>query len=214
MSTSEELQRARELIARHDAEEREKAIKTGVTALGGTVPSSVVGLRLDLGCGPNPREGFEGVDCRQYDGKVRHIVDLTRIPWPWASNSVAEVHASHFIEHLDATERVNFANELYRILVPGGKCSIIVPHWSSCRAYGDMTHKWPPVCEFWFYYLKKEWRDANAPHNDQLYTCNFDAVWGYALHPDLLVRSQEAQQYAIAWHKEACQDMMATLTKL
>src|SRR4029450_1928126 len=95
--------------------------------------------------------------------------------------SVEEAHASHFVEHLNATQRIHFVNELYRVLIPGAKCQIIVPSWSSCRAYGDLTHQWPPISEFWFYYLSKDWRAQNAPHND-FYQCDFDVTWGYGLH--------------------------------
>ena len=168
-------------------------------------------LRLDFGCGPNPREGFEGVDIRPFDGKVKHVFDL-RNKWQWTDNSVAEAHSSHFVEHLEATERIHFVNELYRILIPNGKCTIIIPHWASCRAYGDLTHKWPPVSEFWFYYLKKEWRDTQAPHND-MYTCNFEATWGYSLMPQVAARNQEYQMFAMQYYKEACQDIICTLVK-
>ena len=82
----------------------------------------------------------------------------------------------------------------------------------TCRAYGDLTHQWPPVSEFWFYYLNAEWRKVNAPHNDG-YTCDFDATWGYSLHPSLNVRNVEYQQFALNAHKEAAQDIVATLTK-
>lgn len=169
-------------------------------------------MKLDFGCGPHPREGFEGVDVRSFDGKVAHIVDLRRTPWPWADESVEEAHASHLVEHLTASERIQFCNELWRILIPGGKCQIIVPHWASCRAYGDLTHQWPPVSEFWFYYLDKPWRDQNAPHNDA-YTCHFHATWGYSMREDLLVRNQEYQQFALQNYKETALDLMATLTK-
>jgi SAM-dependent methyltransferase len=177
-----------------------------------TLARKIIALkRLDFGCGPHPREGFEGVDVRSFDGKVTHVLDL-RKPWPWKDGSVAEAHASHFVEHLTASERVHFVNELYRVLVPGGKCTIITPNWSSCRAYGDVTHQWPPVSEFWYYYLLKEWRAINAPHNDG-YTCDFDATWGWSLHPSLLTRNAEFQQDALTWHKEAGQDLIATLTR-
>lgn len=175
-------------------------------------------LKLDFGCGPNTREGFEGVDAIAFPG-VRHQVDLRVTPWPWADQSVAEAHASHLIEHLTAPERVAFVNELHRILVPGGTCQIIVPHWCSCRAYGDPTHQWPPVSEFWFFYLLRSWREANAPHTDGRhatgvgFTCDFDATWGYAMRGDLLVKNQEAQHFALNNYKEAAQDLVATLTK-
>lgn len=174
-------------------------------------------MKLDLGAGKNKKEGFEGVDSIAFDG-VDHVVDLTVTPWPFEDNSVDEVHCSHFVEHLTGRERVSFVNELYRILKPGAKATIIVPHWASCRAYGDMTHQWPPVSEFWFYYLKKEWRSVNAPHDDiefnpHGYSCDFDAAWGYSLNQALHARNAEYQQYAISNFKEACQDIICTMTK-
>ena len=174
-------------------------------------------LKLDFGCGPHKREGFNGVDAIAFPG-VDFVVDLTKTPWPWDNNSVAEAHASHFIEHLTALQRVAFCNEIDRILVPGGKCSIVVPHWASCRAYGDPTHQWPPVSEFWFYYLSREWRTANAPHTDAEhlkggFSCDLHVGWGYSLRDDVLVRAQEYQQFAIQNYKEVCLDTLATLTK-
>lgn len=173
--------------------------------------------KLDFGCGPHKREGFQGVDALPFVG-VDHVVDLTKTPWPWDDNSVAEAHASHFAEHLTAMQRVAFVNELYRILVPGGTCQVITPHWASCRAYGDPTHQWPPLSEFWFFYLNKDWRMQNAPHTDAQhlpggFNCNFDATWGYSLKPELTVRNQEYQQMAIQNYKEVCLDTIATLTK-
>lgn len=181
-------------------------------------PVEEVDLKLDFGCGPNPRDGFKGVDQYQFGDKVTYVLDVTKDPWPWADNSISEAHASHFLEHLTSPQRVAFCNNLYRILKPGAKCQIIVPHWASCRAYGDPTHQWPPVSEFWFYYLSKEWRKNNAPHadiahNSEGYDCDFDAVWGYTIRQDITSRNQEYQQFAIANYKEVCQDTIATLTK-
>lgn len=167
-------------------------------------------IRLDFGCGKHKREGFTGVDVRPFEG-VDVVFDLAQ-SWPWDDGSVTEAHASHFVEHLTGDQRIHFVNELYRVLKPGGTCQIIVPHWASCRAYGDLTHQWPPVSEFWFYYLSKAWREVNAPHNDA-YTCDFDATWGYAVRQDLLTRHPEHQQFAIANYKEAAQDLIATVTK-
>lgn len=195
-------------------------------------------LKLDLGCGPNKREGFIGVDSRQFDGKVDQVVDVAKLksirpiternealdeyrptvygvscyePWPWADNSVEEIHCSHMLEHLRPTERVHFANEAYRILIPGGKVSIITPHAFAERAYGDLTHQWPPVTGFWTFYLDKGWRAGNAPHND-FYTCDFACTWGYSMHPGILAKNAEYQQHALCFFKEAAQDMILTMT--
>lgn len=182
------------------------------------IETPTASLKLDFGCGPNKRDGFLGVDSIQFDGKVDVVFDLTQSPWPWEDSSVAEAHASHFVEHLTATQRITFVNELYRILAPGASCQIIIPHWASCRAYGDPTHQWPPVSEFWFYYLSQEWRNGNAPHTDKKFypegfNCNFVATWGYSLNPSLHNFNQERQQFAIANYKEACSDIIATLVK-
>lgn len=168
-------------------------------------------VKLDIGCGKNKREGFLGVDVRSFEG-VDVVHDCGKDKWPWDDSSVDEVHSSHMVEHLNAPERIHFVNELYRVLKPGSKASIIVPHWGSCRAYGDLTHQWPPVSEFWFYYLDKQWREINAPHNDG-YTCDFSATWGYSMHQTLTMKPAEHQQFAMQFYKEACQDIFATLTK-
>ena len=168
-------------------------------------------MKLDFGCGKNKREGFTGVDIMKFDG-VDVVMDAGNDPWPWEDNSIEEAHASHFLEHLKANERIHFVNELYRVLQPGAKATIITPHWASCRAYGDLTHQWPPVCEFWFYYLSPEWRAVNAPHND-FYTCDFEASWGYSLSPAANGMSQERLQFAMANYKEFVTDMNATIIK-
>jgi len=167
-------------------------------------------VRLDLGCGPNKREGFIGVDERQFDGKVDVIQDL-RKPWQWKADSVDEVHCSHFLEHLNGAERIHFFNELYRVLRKDAKATIIVPHWSSGRAYGDPTHQWPPVVEFSWYYLDKAWRAANAPHVDL--KCDFAVTWGYNVAQAWQARSQETQMFGINHYREVAQDMIATAIK-
>ena len=189
-----------------------RATRGSALALAPTPPTP---LKLDFGCGPHKREGFTGVDAHPFVG-VDVVHDLRQAPWPWETSSVSEAHASHFIEHLNAVERVRFVNELYRVLQPGASCSIIIPHWASSRAYGDPTHQWPPVSEFWFYYLNRDWRLQNAPHTDVSvwpdgFNCHFDATWGYSMRQDLLVRNQEHQQYALSNFKEAAQDTISTL---
>ena len=168
-------------------------------------------VKLDLGCGIRKREGFLGVDSRAFDG-VDVVCNLGVDRWPWEDNSVDEAHSSHMVEHLNAEQRIHFVNELHRVLKKGAKCNLTIPHWGSCRAYGDLTHQWPPVSEFWFYYLSKDWRATNAPHND-FYTCDFEATWGYSMHPAIAVRNQEYQQNAMQFYKEAIQDIVANLTK-
>jgi SAM-dependent methyltransferase len=174
-------------------------------------------IRLDLGCGPRKKDGFLGVDQFAFPG-VDHVVQLGRAPLPFDDASVDEVHASHFLEHLTAPERCQLLNELYRVMKPGAKATIIIPHWGSTRAYGDPTHQWPPVSEMFFYYLSRAWRAEQAPHTDKAnwpegYDCDFEATWGYSLNPALSVRNAEYQAFAINNYREAVQDIHATLTR-
>lgn len=174
-------------------------------------------LKLDLCCGPNKRQGFKGADMTQFQG-VDFVVDLNGA-WPWKDNSIEEAHCSHGLEHFNAIQRVHFLNELWRVMKVGAKCTLISPHWSSCRAYGDPTHQWPPLSEFAFFYWKQDWRMANAPHTDITrwehgFRCNFEVTWGYVLSPEVASRNQEYQQHAMTHFKEACLDVIATLTKV
>jgi SAM-dependent methyltransferase len=173
---------------------------------------------LNLGCGKTKLEGYIGVDIRKFDGtdSVEVVCDLGKDRWPFDDDSVEEAVCSHTLEHIPSKERIWFFNQLYRVLRKGGKCVITTPHWASTRAYGDVTHQWPPVCEFFYYYLSKEWRKDNAPHEDgppDGYQCDFEATWGYSMHPALAVRNQEYQQFALGNYKEAAMDMQAAVTK-
>ncbi len=204
---------------------------------------SPAGLRLDLGCGPNKVEGYVGIDRRQFAG-VDGITDLTKKRWLFQQStiggvqlvaatldgvsgfelpdsSVAEVHCSHFLEHLDHNqarpERARFMNELWRVLIPGGKAEIITPHWASHRAYGDFTHADKPVSEMFYYYLSKDWRKTNAPDNDvefnpDGYCCDFEFQLNRTVHPHILEMDKERVEFAATWYKDAIIDLEARLT--
>jgi hypothetical protein len=174
-------------------------------------------VKLNIGSGKSPKEGFINVDQYAMEG-VDVLLDAGVDAWPWGDNTVEELFASHFLEHLTQDQRVHFFNEACRVMAPGAKATIITPHWASNRAYGDPTHKWPAVSEMSWYYLKQEWRTANAPHTDLKwnangFSCDFDATWGYSFGPELAVRNQEHVQFALQNYKEAAQDMHATITK-
>lgn len=188
-------------------------------------PAPEAPLMLDIGCGRNKQQGFHGVDQYAFEGvdTILNVVERDAAgrfrPWPWADGSVQAIFTSHFIEHLEARERIHFVNEAYRVLRPGGQLQIIAPHWSTCRAYGDLTHKWPPVSEFWLYYLDKPWRMAQTPHNDiefdpDGYACDFHWTWQPNLNPEKTVgRSQEYLMGAIGMYIEHIWDLNAILTK-
>jgi hypothetical protein len=173
-------------------------------------------LRLDLGAGINRRPGFTSVDIIPFEG-LDIVADLTE-PWPWEDGSVEEIHMSHFLEHFTPPQRCHILNEAYRVLKDDRKATIICPNWSSSRAYGDPTHQWPPLGGFFFNYLRKEWRDTQAPHTDasnipRTYSCDFEWTYGYGLHPEVVSWNDERRTYAMTFLIEACPDIIATITK-
>lgn len=132
-------------------------------------------IKLDLGCGQNPREGFQGVDLWAPDAQK---VDLLKFPWPFETASVDEAHCSHFIEHIPMREDESgkdlffaFFDELHRILKPNAKATIIWPALQSVRAFQDPTHRRYLPAESMLY-LSAEWRKLNKLDHYRV-NCNF-----------------------------------------
>ena len=170
-------------------------------------------VKLDLGCGRNKREGFMGVDILSFP-EVDLVFDLRQPNWPIDSDSVDEINCSHFLEHLTGAERINFFNEVYRILKPGAQATIVTPNWSHERAYGDPTHQWPPVSAWTYYYLDKNWRDVNAPHVG--YQCHFEySIAGTHDPNDQLVafRTYETKAMMMSRYVNTTTDIIATIIK-
>ncbi len=183
-------------------------------------------VKIDIGCGINKREGFLGVDILKLPG-VDVVLDI-RGKWPWKDSSVDEINMSHTLEHFTQEERCHVMNEMYRVLKPvqheNGKAvtgisTITTPSPFSDRAYGDPTHKWPAIGDWFYLYLDKDWRDKNAPHTDIKYnktgySCDFERIsTGYNPHPLLGGRNQEYQQHALIFWKEAAQDVIVVIGK-
>lgn len=70
------------------------------------------------------------------------IADLTK-PWPWPDSSVEEIVALDVVEHLPSKRHT--MNELWRVLMPGGKATIEVPHATK----GDGGHCDPTHVSYW-----------------------------------------------------------------
>ena len=88
--------------------------------------------KLNLGCGSRPKEGWINVDSYQHSGVFR-VVDLNEIPMPWKDVAVDEIFTAHVLEHL--RDPVAVLCEFHRMLKPGGRVTVIVPH-----AVGYMAH--------------------------------------------------------------------------
>lgn len=166
-------------------------------------------LRLDIGCGKTKMDGWEGIDSIDFGQK--HVHDVRRgLPW-LADCSVSEVRSSHFVEHLTGSERIEFFNELYRVMKPGATALIVTPNWSHACAYGDPTHQWPPMSQWYPLYLNKAWRDGNAPH--AAYTCDFDHTVAGSWDASIEGRNPETKSMMMNSYTNAWRDLIVTLTR-
>ncbi len=96
-------------------------------------------LVLELGCGSSKRvpEAI-GVDAQDYDC-VDIVGDVFDVLRQVRSMSVDAVYSFHLFEHI--TDLSGLLNEVARVLKKGGKCEIVVPHFSNPYFYSDYTHR-------------------------------------------------------------------------
>lgn len=128
-------------------------------------------VKLDIGCGRAAVEGFQSVDIRK-EANPDYCFDVRHVPWPFDDESVDEVRCSHLLEHLTGEERIDFFNELYRIMKLGSVAQIITPAPFTHRYMQDPLHKFPMVVQEFYNYL-----NAKARHELHIeyypITCNF-----------------------------------------
>ncbi len=93
---------------------------------------------LDVGCGTNksPEARF-GVDIRALAG-VDVVCNLEHA-LPFRTSSIDSIVTRHTLEHVDDLERV--LREFVRVVRPGGRVRVVVPHFSNTLGFSDYTHK-------------------------------------------------------------------------
>jgi len=112
---------------------------------------------LDLCSGPQPPEGYEGVDMRHENADLDHHVtrwDLDQAPWPWPDNSFGVMRAVDALEHL--RNPIQTMQEIYRVLAPGGWLLSMTPSTDGRGAFQDPTH-----VSFWNQNSFAYWIKAN-----------------------------------------------------
>ena len=98
-------------------------------------------LRLELGCGPRKVDptaiGVDILDCQGVDlvGEIFEVLDAL----PAASCDA--IYSAHFFEHVADLPRLLAA--VARVLKPGARLTVVVPHFSNPFYYSDPTHKTP-----------------------------------------------------------------------
>lgn len=146
---------------------------------------------LDLGGAHNSPPGYIPVDLWPPDDPARTCdvlpADALRRLKTWPKflrgdvmdvlpglpeNSVGCVRAFDFIEHLPRARMVEFMNEVYRVLVPGGFLLSGTPSTDGRGAFQDPTHTNFVNENSFYYYTDREY----AKYLNGKVTCRFQAV--------------------------------------
>jgi predicted SAM-dependent methyltransferase len=174
-------------------------------------------LKLDLGAGQRPTEGFKSVDLV---GDPDYEVDLFQYPWPFKDRSVDEVVSNHLIEHIPHYRPEYggvdgfwmFFNELHRILKKNATVKLTCPFFKNDRAFFDPSHT-RYIHWMNFAYFDQEWLDANGLQHYPI-TARFSNIVTAQVPDDVLSWNAERQEYAKNHFWNAVIDLEITLTAL
>ena len=87
---------------------------------------------LNLGCGKLKFDDAIGIDIEDYGQEL--VWDLREgIPFP--DETIQNIKAHHFLEHIERGKVIFVWQEMYRILVSEGILDIVVPHSTSYYAF-------------------------------------------------------------------------------
>lgn len=114
---------------------------------------------LDLGCGKFPRNPYArpilcGIDVRPAPANMdfeHRVANLVVDPIPYAAGEFGSVSAYDFLEHVprllttpDGRDTcfpfIRLMNEIWRVLVPGGRFYALTPGYPTRDAFTDPTH--------------------------------------------------------------------------
>lgn len=106
---------------------------------------------------------------------------------------------------------IQFMDEIYRILKPGSKATLIAPYYASERSIGDPTHC-RQIGDWTFYYYNEEWRKANKLEHYGI-KANFDIYTSYSVTDELTLRNKEVRDDMIKKNWNVVNDIIAELHK-
>jgi len=94
--------------------------------------------KLNLGCGIKQEKGFINIDIKDFGQEL--TLDLTNSKLPYKNNSITEIKATHFFEHLNQDQIIKLLNECHRVIKKGCRLFIVVPSYKHEGAY-ILQHK-------------------------------------------------------------------------
>ena len=89
---------------------------------------AVAEMKIDLGSGAKPIQGFANIDKNGKSLNVTLVCDLDLYPWPFKDDSVDELCISHCLKHL--TDHNRAMEGIHRVLKEGAVAKVTVPHFT------------------------------------------------------------------------------------
>ena len=114
-------------------------------------------IKLNLGSGFRQLHGYVNIDNRE-EVHPDVLADIT-VGLKYEDNSVDEVRAYDILEHIPIGKTVALIEEIYRVLIPGGKFESLTPDAERGQgAFQDPTHISFWVENSWLYYSNPQYR--------------------------------------------------------
>jgi len=160
-----------------------------------------MGLKIDLGCGSNKKEGYIGVDILDVP-EVDYVTDLSKNPLPFEDNSVKAVYSNHFFEHIADPSPI--FQQIGRVAIDGAQLEIWTPYAFSSGAF-IFDHKFFPTEEPYMHMCVK-FVDFWEPI---LYSRWLFKEVCYLVNPETLADIQENKvslSFAIKYFKDIVQE--------
>jgi SAM-dependent methyltransferase len=95
-------------------------------------------MKLNLGSGSKTRDGYINIDIDE-SAQPDLILDIST-GLPYSDNSVDEIIAYDFLEHIKPDKVIFVINEIWRVLKPGGRFEHLTPSTDGRGAFQDPTH--------------------------------------------------------------------------
>ncbi len=116
-------------------------------------------VKLNLGSGNRPQKGYVNIDIQERVNP--DLVCDVLAGLPYEDNSVDEVRAFDFLEHLPLGSQINTITEIWRVLNNGGLLEHFTPSTDGRGAFCDPTH-----LSFW---NRNSWRYYTEDSHMALY---------------------------------------------
>lgn len=113
-------------------------------------------IKLNLGCGERKLNGWINIDIRE-EVNPDLLYDIEK-GLPYKDNSVDDIRAWDFLEHISNEKKMFVIEEIYRVLKPNGIFEFFIPSTDGRGAFQDPTHKSFWNKNSWLYYYDDEHR--------------------------------------------------------